>query len=454
MEDCCKPSRAYRTQLRNVRRLRNDPTNVHEDPLAEWNRNGYTEVYLVGNDKLLIGYAFPDLVNLLEKHRVACMGEDMDVFLSLDKQCVWNLQSRGVAEELEDIDDDNVNSMEYCAAFAWWPEGESSAVEVFVYCVNPGEEPAEEFRKLSPLLANTSVTDKVGVRAAFVDKERLPHFVMAPATLRFFLDANEHHQVVNLGNAFLSEDDCQAVSSFRGQIHLWNCDLVDNGRSLFDAVANHNGPIGLALDHMSFDVGSLLRAISCTRTLKSFFLSQLTDGIPEFNFGQLMQAVAQNNSLTSFGIAECCPSIISMSDWFDKVKVHLRRHPTLESLFFRKHASEEEGNEQQRRQRTRMLVDLLKTNTVLDDIDISQELLDEPIYHQEIISRLVANSFRPFVKSLLHESDDRLRGGVFGRAICHEEVRSNPTLMFMLLSQFPDLLKLKKKKKKTQQRKK
>jgi hypothetical protein len=86
--------------------------------------------------------------------------------------------------------------------------------------------------------------------------------------------------------------------------------------------------------------------------------------------------------------------------------------------------------------RTRALAEMMQHNTVLQTSHLSKDERDEHIYTQEIRPYLLTNLYRPRVLAIKKTKDRPFREKVLGRAVY--SVRSNPNLVWMLLSENVD----------------
>jgi hypothetical protein len=118
----------------------------------------------------------------------------------------------------------------------------------------------------------------------------------------------------------------------------------------------------------------------------------------------------------------------------------LQAHPTLTCLNLRATRSLADDliilSDEQKTHRTRVLAEMMQTNTVLHTIALSASERDEQIYTEEIRPYLVTNLYRPRVHAIKKTKDRPFREKILGRAVY--SVRRNNNLVWMLLSKNVD----------------
>jgi hypothetical protein len=92
--------------------------------------------------------------------------------------------------------------------------------------------------------------------------------------------------------------------------------------------------------------------------------------------------------------------------------------------------------DEQKSHRTRVLADMMKVNTILLTILLSDNEHDDQIYTEEISPYLETNLYRPRVLAVKKTHVREFREKVLGRAL--DCVKSNPNLVWMFLSQNVD----------------
>jgi hypothetical protein len=120
----------------------------------------------------------------------------------------------------------------------------------------------------------------------------------------------------------------------------------------------------------------------------------------------------------------------------------LQAHPTLTCLKLRDTMPRSPADDlivfsdELKTRRTRALSEMMQHNTVLQTIDLHVSERDEHIYTQEIRPYLITNLYRPRVLAIKKTKDRPFREKVLGKAVY--SVRSNPNLVWMLLSENVD----------------
>jgi hypothetical protein len=120
----------------------------------------------------------------------------------------------------------------------------------------------------------------------------------------------------------------------------------------------------------------------------------------------------------------------------------LKAHPSLTSLDLRDTrplsltGTRIMLSDEQKTHRTCVLAEMVKHNTVLQTIHLRETERDEQIYAELILPHLETNRYRPRVLAVKKTTERPYHEKVLGRALhC---VRSNPTLVWMFLSQNVD----------------
>jgi hypothetical protein len=96
-------------------------------------------------------------------------------------------------------------------------------------------------------------------------------------------------------------------------------------------------------------------------------------------------------------------------------------------------------DEQQKTHRTRVLAEMVKRNTVLRTINLSDGERDGQIYTQDISPRLEMNLYRPRVLAI-SKADILLRRALLGLALRTESVRNESNLIWMFISRNADVV--------------
>jgi hypothetical protein len=148
----------------------------------------------------------------------------------------------------------------------------------------------------------------------------------------------------------------------------------------------------------------------------------------------LFRSLANNRSLVDLDLSSLS---ITDDNWMILCD-SLRLHPTLTSLDTRATTPIDALLSEQNEARMCAIADMMKHNTILQTIRLSERLLryQQQIYTEGILPYLEMNPYSPRVHAV-EEIDDRpVRQAVLGRALyC---VTSNPNFIWMFLSQNVD----------------
>jgi hypothetical protein len=91
----------------------------------------------------------------------------------------------------------------------------------------------------------------------------------------------------------------------------------------------------------------------------------------------------------------------------------------------------------QKQERTRMVAEMMRENTVLQAFNFLENEYDDLIYAEAILPHLVSNLYRPRVLAVTETRNRQLLKKVLGRSLY--SVRSNPDLVWMFLSNNVDV---------------
>jgi hypothetical protein len=121
----------------------------------------------------------------------------------------------------------------------------------------------------------------------------------------------------------------------------------------------------------------------------------------------------------------------------------LKGHPTLTTLDLGHTLPRAQQNIQlsgdQKAQRTRLLAEMMKENTILHTINLFPYERDCQIYAESILPRLETNLYRPRVLGI-KRADNALRRPLLGLALQTKSVRNKSNLLWMFLSENQDVV--------------
>jgi hypothetical protein len=234
----------------------------------------------------------------------------------------------------------------------------------------------------------------------------------------FFQESRDDLRKVVLSWMALSEDQCLALGTMSRldvELDIRDCSLVDGAAELAfqECLQSGRGPVNL----------EMCRSDSRVARLKPRVSSRTNDA----DMAILIRALANNTGLVEVKL-QYRP--ISDDNWSILCE-SLKAHPTLTSLDLsntRPRSPVGVTIDEQKTRRTRVLVEMMQQNTVLHTIHLSERERDEQIYTEEIHPYLETNRYRPRVLAVNEQ--------VLGRAVY--SVRSNPNLVWMLLSENVD----------------
>jgi ankyrin repeat protein len=289
-----------------------------------------------------------------------------------------------------------------------------------------GNSPGRTIEFVLRLLTNS---EQQVVRVEYSDRlntEPLP--ISGPALSRFFEQSTA--QRVELACVTLDEDQCRAlrtVSQSDMEIQLQDCSLSDDTgcRDAFiECLQSDGGPT--ELDRCQIDCQILADAlVGNSRVVKANI--RLDTGM-----AALFHALAVNRGLEELLLED---HYINNENWL-KMCEALQEHPTLTSLYYGYISSDPDAlSAKQRKTRTRAIVEMLETNTVMCEIDQDDDdEWDMEIYEDLILPRLATNIFRHRLTAVEETTADPFRKRVLGRVLQSESVRSDSSRVWMLLS--------------------
>jgi hypothetical protein len=237
----------------------------------------------------------------------------------------------------------------------------------------------------------------------------------------------------------LDADQCHALAAMSRldvELEIISCSLADDAAGAFvECLRTDRGPVKL-IDCIIDDhvLASTLKGNSRVTKLRPRNRARRDDT----NMAILFRALANNSGLVELELQQ---HPISDDNW-SIVCESLKAHPTLTNLNLRftgprSLTGGRNGlSDEQKAHRSRVVADMMKENTGLHTIQLSEAGRDQQIYTEEIIPYLETNRYRPRVNAIKKTIARPFREKVLGRALCL--VKSNPNLVWMFLSQNVD----------------
>jgi hypothetical protein len=242
----------------------------------------------------------------------------------------------------------------------------------------------------------------------------------------------------------LNVEHCRALVAIENhrdgfEITLSYCSLTEAGEPvLFEGIRRNRGPTSLY--GCRFNMRPFAEALRGNARIKQFDTlsrERITEGDGVF----LLRALAKNLGIKALILAR-----IQITDegWYVMCQ-SVANHPAIESLSLHKTASRSRPtndtylvmSEAEKTYRTQCLVEMLKVNTVVKEIDCLPDERDESIWRNEIVPRLEINKFRPRIGTV-KKIQGTSRAPLFGRAL--HTVNDNDTFLYMMVNGNVDLL--------------
>jgi hypothetical protein len=235
----------------------------------------------------------------------------------------------------------------------------------------------------------------------------------------------------------LSEDHCRALATMSRldvELKIIECRVSNAAAGAFvECLHSDRGPV--KLHNCKIDTQIIASALTGNSRVTS-----LRPGFWRTNDAEtavLFSALANNRGLEELDLFQ---KPISDDNWSILCE-SLKAHPILTSLDLRLTMPVSSGirnvlRDEQKSHRTRVLADMMKVNTILLTILLSDNEHDDQIYTEEISPYLETNLYRPRVLAVKKTHVREFREKVLGRAL--DCVKSNPNLVWMFLSQNVD----------------
>jgi hypothetical protein len=255
----------------------------------------------------------------------------------------------------------------------------------------------------------------------------------------FFQECRDSLQKFTLSFMILSEDQCLALatmSRFDVELTMAGCRLSNNAPCAFvECLQSDRGPVELVCCEIDNQVlANALTGDSRVTKFRPFFVLSTDDA----DLAILLRALANNRGLVDLDLSG---NRISDENWTIMCQ-SLQAHLSLTSLNLEETRPMGPAEDriilsaEQTTRRTRALAEMMQQNTVLHTIELAAFERDGQIYTEEIRPYLVTNLYRPRVLAVKKTKDRPFREKVLGRAVY--SVRSNPNLVWMLLSENVD----------------
>jgi hypothetical protein len=255
----------------------------------------------------------------------------------------------------------------------------------------------------------------------------------------FFQESQSSLQKVTLCNMDLGQDQIHALATGSRptiEVILFECSLHDSADSqnaFVECLQSDGGPTELIMCRLDSRVlANALTGNSRVTKLQLEFSRTAQDADGK---GAIFRALANNRGLVDLDLRHCS---IDDENWAVLCE-SLKTHPSLISLDLRSTrptsisgAAIMMSNEQ-KIQRTRVLADMVKRNTLLHTIELRAHGRDQKIYTQEVLPHLQINLYRPRVLAI-KKADISLRRPLLGLALQTESVRKKSNLLWMFLS--------------------
>jgi hypothetical protein len=223
------------------------------------------------------------------------------------------------------------------------------------------------------------------------------------------------------------------------EIVLDSCTTMLSGtNALIESLRLNRGPTQLLWCGIPTEVFATgLRGNTNVKILKLYPRSHRDPLITDGDIRNLVQSLSQNQGLLQldFGQHYIC------DDNWDMLCQSIARHPALERMDVTRESGEyiQAFSELQKTERTEMLAEMLKVNTVLHNITLTPQDYNQRILSDEILPRLLVNKYRPRVRALRTQNNDNfLRAKLLGRAL--HSVNVHPTIIWIFLTSHKDHL--------------
>jgi hypothetical protein len=242
----------------------------------------------------------------------------------------------------------------------------------------------------------------------------------------------------------LNEEQIQALATteFRPdmKVILNGCSLLrDNGchAAFVECLQRDRGPT--QLDSCRIDCHVLATALEGNSRVTRLRLAHAGGARGDVGKGVIFRSLAENKGLVELDLNY---RSINDENWTILCQ-SLKGHPTLTTLDLGHTLPRAQQNIQlsgdQKAQRTRLLAEMMKENTILHTINLFPYERDCQIYAESILPRLETNLYRPRVLGI-KRADNALRRPLLGLALQTKSVRNKSNLLWMFLSENQDVV--------------
>jgi hypothetical protein len=255
-----------------------------------------------------------------------------------------------------------------------------------------------------------------------------------------FLSQQRKLEYLSLRFVTLVDDICRAVGASEiRDLDLHECTLKDGGAALVESVSVGRGPKGLSIARHLFD--SFERAISLVNALRgNTYLERIElkwfdnfhEGAPQV----LAPALRENKGLRHLTLSRYS---LDNRSW-NKLMAAISTHPSLRMLNFHYiyDGNTEKPSLSMKRERTIAVADMLLVNMQVDEIPFDDYTFDRSNWDKLVAPRLECNLYGKRFPALQNTQVPSTRAATVAMALAR--VASKPSLLWMALSQNPDVL--------------
>jgi hypothetical protein len=270
----------------------------------------------------------------------------------------------------------------------------------------------------------------------------VPPPVSGEAISLFFQASLASLQKVTLHSMNLNEDQCLALATMSRrdvEVEMSDCRLVEGegaADTFVQCLQSDRGPIKLN----NCEIGSQIIARALTGNSRATKLKPHFWETNDADVAIVFAALANNRGLVDLDLYD---NSISNESW-SVLCESLKAHPMLTNLDLRNSAPRLQTGEiivltdDEKANRTRLLAEMVRQNTVLHTISLSEDERDEQIYIESISPYLETILYRPRVLAVQQTAERLLREKVLVWAL--DRVNSNPNLFWMFLSENADVV--------------
>jgi hypothetical protein len=275
----------------------------------------------------------------------------------------------------------------------------------------------------------------------------LPPPVSGAALAFLFRESRSNVRSVCLSHCTLNEEHIRALSTESRpdmNVNLSSCELEDSvgcRNAFVECLRNNRGPTELFVcNNIDYRVLASTLRDNTRVTRIHLYCEQNGQDVDHIGQGELFRALAGNKGLVELNLKRF---FINDANWSILCE-SLKGHPTL-TCFSNALSTPTHHialpysllSDEQRQDRTRMVAEMMRENTVLQAFNFLENEYDDLIYAEAILPHLVSNLYRPRVLAVTETRNRQLLKKVLGRSLY--SVRSNPDLVWMFLSNNVDV---------------